>query len=196
MENTPAIQTERLQLRRFALDDLKAFYLIGSDTVANTFVPQFPFATMEEAKAHLQNQYLAGYENPSGFSYAICLRADNMPIGYVNVAQGDSYDLGYGLRTEFWHRGIATEACKAVVGQVKKAGLPYITATHDVNNPRSGEVMKKIGMTYRYSYEEWWQPKNILVTFRMYQLNLDGQDDRVYRKYWDLYPVHMVEECL
>ena len=48
-------------------------------------------------------------------------------------------------------------------------------------------------MKYRYSYKELWQPKNILVTFRMYQLNLDGQEERVYRKYWDKYP-HFIED--
>lgn len=54
--------------------------------------------------------------------------------------------------------------------------------------------MKHIGMTYRYSYVEQWQPKDFPVTFRMYQLNLDGQEERVYREYWDKYPVHFVEE--
>ena len=57
---------------------------------------------------------------------------------------------------------------------LKQANIPYITATHDVNNPRSGKVMQAVGMEYKYSYEELWQPKNFLVTFRMYQLNLDG----------------------
>ena len=76
---------------------------------------------------------------------------------------------------------------------VKQSGIPYITATHDVKNPRSGKVMQNIGMHYQYSYEELWQPKNILVTFRMYQLNFDGQEDRVYKKYWDKYPVHFIE---
>ena len=59
-----------------------------------------------------------------------------------------------------------------VIDQLKKDEIPYITATHDINNPRSGEVMKKLGMKYQYSYKEQWQPKDILVTFRMYQLNL------------------------
>lgn len=54
--------------------------------------------------------------------------------------------------------------------------------------------MRKIGMTYQYSYEELWQPKNILVTFRMYQLNFDGQQDQVYRRYWNQYPVRFVEK--
>ena len=72
--------------------------------------------------------------------------------------------------------------------------IPYITATHDVNNPRSGKVMQAIGMKYQYSYEEYWQPKLYLVTFRMYQLNFDDQQDRVYKKYWNKYPVHFIEE--
>ena len=53
--------------------------------------------------------------------------------------------------------------------------------------------MKRIGMSYRYSYKELWQPKNFPVIFRMYQLNLDGEQDRVYRKYRDLYDEHFVE---
>ena len=55
---------------------------------------------------------------------------------------------------------------------MKKDGLPYITATHDRNNPRSGNVMQKVGMEYCYSYEEQWQPKDFPVVFRMYQLTL------------------------
>lgn len=124
----------------------------------------------------------------------VCLKSDNYPIGYIKVDISDSYDLGYGLRKEFWHQGIVSEAAQALVEQLKKDGIPYITATHDINNPRSGSVMKRIGMEYKYSYEELWQPKNFLVTFRMYQLNLDGNKDRVYKKYWNTYKKHFVEE--
>ena len=42
--------------------------------------------------------------------------------------------------------------------------------------------MRQIGMKYQYSYEEQWQPKDLLVTFRLYQLNLDGNGSRVYQK--------------
>lgn len=48
--------------------------------------------------------------------------------------------------------------------------------------------MKRIGMKYCYSYVEQCQPKNFPVTFRMYQLNLDGNHGRVYQKYRDMYP--------
>lgn len=56
--------------------------------------------------------------------------------------------------------------------------------------------MRNVGMTYRYSYEEQWQPKNILVTFRLYQLNLDGRESRVYTTYWDNSAVHYREPDL
>lgn len=75
----------------------------------------------------------------------------------------------------------------------RTAALPYITATHDRENPRSGAVMQRIGMHYCYTYQEQWQPKDKTVYFRMYQENLDGQEERVYKKYWEQYPVHFVE---
>lgn len=106
----------------------------------------------------------------------------------------DSHDLGYALHKEFWHKRIACEASMALINQLKKDGIPYITATHDKNNPRSGKVMQRIGMKYCYSYKEYWRPKNFFVTFRMYQLNLDKQKDRVYQKYWNLYDTHFIEE--
>ena len=64
------------------------------------------------------------------------------------------------------------------------------------NDLASGGVMRNVGMKYQYSYEEQWQPKNILVTFRMYQLNLDGNESRVYKKYWDTSAVHFIEPNL
>ena len=190
MENITSIQTERLILREFTESDAKAIFSILSDPEVNTFLPMFPLKTMEEAKTYLNDHYL----NQPGFHYAICPKKDNIPIGYINVSNDESHDLGYGLRKEFWHRGIVTEACRAAVSQLKRTGLSYLTATHDIKNPRSGEVMKKIGMTYRYSYEELWQPKNIRVIFRMYQLNLDGQDDRTFMKYWNQSSVRFVEK--
>lgn len=194
--NTPALETERLILRKFTQDDLEALYQIYRDEEANRFLPWFPLKSMDEARTLFQEQYAAKYAQPQAYAYAICLKEDRIPIGYIKVDLEEHHDLGYGLRKGFWHRGIASEAGRAVVEQVKKDGMPYITATHDRNNPRSGGVMKNIGMHYCYSYEEQWQPKDILVTFRMYQLNLDGNEDRVYQKYWNESAVRFVEPGL
>lgn len=186
------IETERLILRHFTEEDVNALFAILNDKEVNTFLPMFPLRDMEEAKQYLQ--YIKSYIQRKGFYYAICLKEDNVPIGCVHVSEDDSHDLGYSIRKEFWHKGICTEACRAIIDMLKQTDIPYITATHDVKNPRSGKVMQAIGMKYQYSYEELWQPKNFLVAFRMYQLNLNGQQDLVYKKYWNKYPVHFIEE--
>lgn len=191
--DTPILKTERLILRRFTEADLEALYRIYSDEEANEFLPWFPLKTMEDAQILYKTQFEDENHQKYLHFYAICFKEDNYPIGYVSVGTKSSYDFGYGLRKEFWHQGVATEAGRAVIEQLRKEEIPYITATHDVNNPRSGEVMKKLGMHYQYSYEEQWQPKNFLVVFRMYQLNLDGNVSRVYKEYWNHSSVHFVE---
>lgn len=192
--NSPTIFTERLILRKFTKDDLEALFLILKDEDVNKFLPWYPMKNLEETQKFFEERYAKKYQLPQAYAYAICLKNDNIPIGYIHVNIDDSYELGYGLSKEFWHQGIVSEAAKAVIEQVKKDGLPYITATHDVNNPNSGGVMKKIGMKYKYSYEEQVQPKNELVVFRMYQLNFTVSDEFVYKKYWNMYSNHFVEE--
>ena len=194
--NTPELKTERLILRKFTDRDINALFLILKDEEVNTFLPWFPLKNMEEAKSFFEEQYASKYAQPQGYAYAICLKEDNFPIGYINVSMGDSHDFGYGLRKEFWHKDITSEAAKAIVQQVKKDGLPYLTATHDRNNPRSGLVMQRAGMKYCYSYEEQWLPKNFPVIFRMYQLNFDGNEEFVYKKYWNESANHFIEQIL
>lgn len=191
--NTPRLETERLVLRRFEPSDLQAFFQFFSDGEVNRFLPWFPVRDLEEAQAFYQQRYAPVYAKAQGYAYAICRKEDNVPIGYVNGETEGARDFGYGLRKEFWGQGIVTEASRAVLAQMKEDGVPFVTATHDRENPGSGRVMQKLGMVYHYSYREQWQPKDISVVFRMYQLNLDGDNTRLYRAYWDKFPEHFVE---
>lgn len=187
-ENTPTLETDRLILRKFTDNDIDDMFLLYSNEDVNKFLPFFPLKTRNEVENYLYNSILPFYKKDIAYSYAISQKADNRVIGYVHINDiGNSNDMGYALRKEFWHKGITSEACAAIIERLKKVSFPFITATHDIHNPYSGEVMKKIGMSYRYSYKEQWQPKNILVTFRMYQLNLD-ETERTYTEYQKKYP--------
>lgn len=192
-ENTPAIETQRLILRRFTKNDVAAYFKIMSDEKTNKYLPWFPVKTLEEAGLSLHERFLDLYGLPSGYRYAICLKEDDVPIGYCVLSSGDGNDFGYGLESSFWNKGIATEAASAILRRIKQSGCPYVTATHDVTNGGSGRVMKKLGMSYRYSYVENWQPKNLQVTFRMYQLDFDGGNGQTYMGYWNRYENHFIE---
>lgn len=194
LENTPEIHTKRLILRKFTKDDIQSFFEIMSDEVTNRFLPWFPTKTIAEAENLLKEQHLKTYENKQGYHYAVCLKEDNRPIGYVNLSDNESHDFGYGLKPEFWGKGIIAEAATAILEKIKSAGYPYITATHDINNPQSGRVMQKLSMKYCYSYVEQCQPKDVKVTFRMYQLNLDENHTDIYMEYYNKYENHFIEE--
>ena len=189
--NTPRLETERLVLRRFTPADLEPLFCLMSDRAVNTFLPWFPLETEAAAAGYLQSYYLDYYQRPVGFRWAVCLRETDRPIGYVHVDDGEAHDLGYALAREAWGHGYAAEAAAAAVNCLRSGGVPFITATHDADNPRSGAVMARIGMTYRYSYRELWQPKNRWVTFRMYQMELNGPWPD-YRGYWNRWPCHWV----
>lgn len=183
------LETDRLILRKFEGRDMEALYLLLKDEEVNAFLPWFPVKNMEETKNFYDRRFAA-----QKYCFAVCLKENDLPIGYIKVSSDDSHDLGYALRKEFWHRGLVTEAGRELIRYLRQDGVSFVTATHDRNNPRSGGVMRQMGMKYCYSYEEQWQPKDFLVTFRMFIKNLDGQEDRVYLKYWNLYSEHFVEK--
>ena len=193
MNKIKYIETERLILRHFTKQDAHALLLILGDKEVNRFLPMFLLESIEDAKEYLQEKYLDQYDKQQGLHLAICLKQDNIPIGYINISPEDSHDLGYGLRKDYWGKGICTEACLAVMDKLKQTNVAYITATHDIENAASAKVMQNLGMHYQYTYQELWQPKNIQVIFRMYQVNFDDQKDRVYQKYMELYPNHYIE---
>ncbi|MFA5570192.1 MAG: GNAT family N-acetyltransferase [Sphaerochaetaceae bacterium] len=186
------ITTERLILRPFNEKDIPALYLFMKDKATNTYLPWFPLNSVQEAKTYYQR--ISTDEN--NVRFAICLQEDNIPIGYVKISCQEAHDFGYALRSEFWNRGIATEACTSAIKYAQSLDLPFITATYDRNNSASGHVIRKLGMKYAYSYETLWQPKNKVVTFRLYQLNFTTPSEYIYQGYWDKATVRYIEEGL
>lgn len=187
------ITTDRLVLRPFAAADLPAFFAIQHDPVVNRFLPWFAPQTEAAAAALLHQQYL---DDPDGEALAICLKTTGQLIGFIHAEASAAHDFGYGIAQEFWGHGYMSEAGAALIAHLPVADYPFLTATHDRENPRSGAVMRRLGMTYQYTYLEQWQPKDIPVHFRLYLLNRDGEASRTFPKYWDMYPTHFVEEGL
>ena len=192
--DTPTLPTPRGRLRRFTPADLPALFQLLRDESVNRFLPWFPARTPADAQRFFAARIAAAYAARSGDFYAICGAADE-PLGYLTLGGAEPYDLGYALRQEAWGQGYATEAARTLLQALQAAGHPYITATHDVENPRSGAVMRRLGLRYCYSYVEQWQPKDYPVTFRLYQKNLDGAA-RTYRGYWDAARARCVEPGL
>lgn len=123
--NTPRLETERLILRKFTETDIPWIFEIYRDVEVNRFLPWLPVKTMAGAAQIFQEQYAAHYNRRYGYDYAICLKKDDRPIGYMKVSMDSSYDLGYGLGQAYWHQGITL--CGKVLTDLFGDGL-HMTA--------------------------------------------------------------------
>lgn len=68
-------------------------------------------------------------------------------IGGIGFRQGEAApEIGYWLRPDSWNRGFATEAGLAALAAVRTSlGYSRIVADHFVDNPASGQLLRKLG---------------------------------------------------
>lgn len=60
-------------------------------------------------------------------------------------AEDGQPELGYWIARRYWGLGFATEAAHAVVEIARATGIQNLTAGHFIDNPASGNVLRKIG---------------------------------------------------
>ncbi len=91
-----------------------------------------------------------GYRNGELANFAVTLREDGQLVGTVGLdifLEHGRAGLGYWIGKEFWGKGYATEAAKAVLEfGFDTLKLNRIHAEHFTDNPASGRVQQKIGM--------------------------------------------------
>lgn len=150
---TNAIETKRLLLRRFTLDDTScAYHNWFSDPDVALYMRWDAHTHMQQTNEFLK-AFIADYEKPDFYRWAISLKTDNKAIGSIGFHIESEYDMladiSYSLGKAFWGKGIITEALQSVLryGFIE-VGINRIEAFHAVNNPASGKVMQKAGMKY------------------------------------------------
>jgi len=142
------IETKRLLLRRFRLEDAPDVQrLAGAREVATgtlTIPHPYPDGAAEE--------WISSQPSERSVTFAIERKEDGALIGAISLGlerDHDRAELGYWIGVPYWNQGYATEAGRAVVRHGFEAeGLNRIYAFHFSNNPASGRVLQKIGMTY------------------------------------------------
>lgn len=144
------IETERLILRRFVLDDAeKVAAICNTEEVwKNTLALPHPY-TVECGKKWIQN-HDKNFSDNRYYDFAITDKTTGELYGCMGMAvdtNSNMGELGYWVGPAYWNKGIATEAARAMIEygfKIKK--FHKINATHYLYNPASGRVMEKAGM--------------------------------------------------
>ncbi len=146
------IETDRLLLRKFRMSDLEAHYrhITSDPEVAKAMLWQ---ANPDPAHAEtVLRRILSSCDTPNRYRWAIVRKEDDAFLGTVSLLRLDeaerSCSFAYMLGKAFWNRGYMTEALKAVLAfAFTQIGVDRVEADHFADNPASGTVMAKAGMT-------------------------------------------------
>lgn len=150
---TKTLETDRLILRRFTLEDADAVWQNWANDDAVTAYLTWPTHPCVDASRGYMQYCVNSYAAPDCYQWGIVLRESGELIGNISVVSinegAESCDLGWVIGRRWWGQGIMPEAAREVLHFLfEEVGFGRIAAAHDVENPKSGRVMQKIGMQF------------------------------------------------
>ena len=153
-KGTQIIETERLILRPFTMDDAPAMYRNWASDPQVTKHLTWPTHESVEVSRLVLADWTSHYGEPDFYNWAIVLKENGPePIGNISVVHVKDSTLcatkGYCMSRAHWRKGIMAEALTALIAFLfDEVGFNRIEADHDIENPTSGRVMQKSGMTF------------------------------------------------
>lgn len=152
-KGTVQIETKRLVLRRFIPEDARAMFDNWASSDAVTKYLTWPTHSSVEIAQWVVNDWVSHYEDPKYYQWAIVPKDFGQPIGSIAAVKVEDevamIEIGYCIGEKWWGKGIVTEAFQALIAFLfENVGVNRIQARHDSQNPASGRVMQKCGLTY------------------------------------------------
>ncbi|PHR34288.1 MAG: GNAT family N-acetyltransferase [Fluviicola sp.] len=146
------IETERLIMRPFTLDDAQASYEMNTCPEVMEYLGG-PFSgSVEDISDMLQENTLGDYEKYNFGRFAVIHKETNEFMGFTGlkyVIELDEVDIGYRLKHKFWRQGYGYESTLPCVKfAFDDLGLDRIISLANPDNIASTNLMKKLGLTY------------------------------------------------
>lgn len=148
--NPAIIQTERLVLRGFTLEDDEDLYEYAKNPNVGPHGGWKPHESIFESRKIIRELFLKKY-----YIWAMMDGKSGKVIGSIGYEadtkrpETGCMELGYAMSENYWGRGLMTEAAKAVINYGFLAmKLPLISIYHNPTNYRSRRVIEKCGFYF------------------------------------------------
>lgn len=160
------IETERLLLRPFVLDDAKDVFEYASDEQTVEYLTWSAHKDIAESMRIIQTIYI-----PTKV-YCIELKEEHKCIGAFEARIfDDESSFGYILNQKYWNNGYMTEVLKAMIDIFfEDAKCRAVFGIHFLGNETSGTVMHHCGMKMIGTQKELVQAKEKIFTPVLYKL--------------------------
>lgn len=170
------LETDRLMIRPVRESDLPAIFEYASRKEVAEHVTFNTHETLEDTKRfyeYAKKNYAEGLFEPMGI--ILKDRGDDKVMGTIGLfsrgKKSFTAEFGYALHLDLWGQGIMTEALEAMI-DFSFNNLPYerLQAHCMVENPASGKVMEKAGMTYEGTFRNLMYVKEKFRTLKCYSI--------------------------
>ncbi|MFI5132913.1 MAG: GNAT family N-acetyltransferase [Chitinophagales bacterium] len=145
------IETDRLLLRTFTIDDASLIYNLNLDPDVIRYTYD-PIKDIEHARQVLEQTILPQYALYNHGRWAVHLKPNLEFMGWCGlkyIPQREEIDLGYRFKKQFWGKGFATEAAFACIKYgFEELNLNCIIGRAIPDNTASLKVLEKCGMTF------------------------------------------------
>lgn len=155
------LETPRLIFRELQIEDATSMFELDSNAEVHRYLGNTPVKSKEESEKIIQfirKQYV---DNGLG-RWALIEKASGAFMGWAGLklvkeeinGHKDFYDLGYRLMPQYWGKGYATEAGKALVNYAfETLQIKNVFAFVDAENAASIKVLQKSGLHCESQFE-------------------------------------------
>lgn len=152
------LETERLLIRKFTMDDLPALIELRSDPEVYKYLGGTRLQNPQTIEKRLR-AYIDCCERFGFGSCALIWKETGEMCGWgglMPLENTGEIEVGYGMAKQFWGKGIGYECARAWVEYgFEKAGLERIVAIAVPENVGSWRIMEKLGMRYEKTEEHY-----------------------------------------
>ena len=157
------LETERLVLRAFTMDDVDNLHDLDGDPEVMHFINGGRPTPREEIASAVLPRFISYYRDGLRFGFwAAIEKSTGAFLGWFHFrpregSSPDEPELGYRLKKAAWGKGYATEGSRALIDKgFREQGVRRVTAETMVVNVRSRRVMEKCGLKLvRVFHQEW-----------------------------------------
>lgn len=170
----PRIETERLILRKLSINDVDDIFEYASLPDVTTFLIWYPHQNKQDSDNFIKFT-LEQFQKEISFIWGIEVKEDKKIIGTIDLrnwnAGNKCGEVGYVIAPQYWNRGLASEAMKAVINfGFKILQLNRIESHCEGENIGSWKVMEKCGMQFEGILREKLFIKERFRSMKMYSI--------------------------
>ncbi|MEY8849681.1 GNAT family N-acetyltransferase [Psychroserpens sp. XS_ASV72] len=162
------LETNRLILSKIEMEDAEFFLELLNTPDRIKYIGDRNVRTIEDARTYIKDRVLEQYKTQGFGYYKIQLKSDRLkPIGTCGLLRRDELehpDIGFTLLPEYYRKGYAYEAVKALLQFLKTDfKILKVYAITLEENIASIALLKKLGLSFQKTVKPFEDDEELLL---------------------------------